>query len=329
MKDLLRIENLKIDANSKDKEITIVEELSLAIERGKTLGVVGESGCGKSVTALSIVGLLGKKLSISGRIYFEDKELTAMKSTELRRLCGKEIGVVFQEPMTALNPMFKIGQQLSEPLRLHLKLSKREAYKRSIELLEEVGIKDAKSVMNCYPHQFSGGMRQRVLIAIAISCNPKLLIADEPTTALDVITQAQILRLLKGLIQKRNMSLLLISHDLGVIAQMSERVAVMYAGEIVEEDRIENLLESPGHPYTEKLLSAARELSSECDQLPIVKGSVPRPEEFIKGCKFSKRCGDAKAICNELRPSFESWNALNGRVKCWKNHKKYHEVEYE
>lgn len=329
MEDLLKIKNLKIEVKSKEKDITIVEEISLNIKKGETLGVVGESGCGKSVTALSIVGLLGNKLRIGGRIFFEEKELTAMNKRQLRRLCGKEIGVVFQEPMTALNPMFKIGRQLSEPLRLHLKLSKKEAYQRSIELLREVGIKDEESVLNCYPHQFSGGMRQRVLIAIAISCNPKLLIADEPTTALDVITQAQILSLLKSLIKKRNMSLLLISHDLGVISQMSERVAVMYAGEIVEEDTLANLLKSPGHPYTEKLLSAAREISSQCDQLPVVRGSVPRPEELIQGCKFSKRCEAAKSICYEVRPSFESLKTVSRRVKCWKNHKNYHEAEYE
>jgi len=318
MKELLKVEELTIQANEKFQNVTIVDQVSFTLEPGKTLGVVGESGCGKSITALSIMGLLKKKLEISsGNILFQDKELSTMNKDTLRNICGKDIGMIFQEPMTALNPMFTIGRQLSEPLRIHLNMSKSDAYKRSIELLKEVGIKDAETVLNCYPHQFSGGMRQRVLIAIAISCNPSLLIADEPTTALDVIIQAQILKLLKRLIVERNMSLLLISHDLGVISQIAERVIVMYSGEIVEEDTIENIIGKPQHPYTKKLLAAAQEMSAGFGMLTVVKGSVPRPEEIIKGCKFAERCEQKSAICDARRPPFNM--ALNGcgRVKCW------------
>lgn len=324
MKDLLKVENLIIQAKEKSENVTIVDNISFDLKPGQTLGVVGESGCGKSITALSIMGLLRKKLSITnGTVLFEDKDLASMNKDQLRGVCGKDIGMIFQEPMTALNPLFTIGRQLAEPLRLHLKLSKDEAHKRSIALLKEVGIKDAENVLHCYPHQFSGGMRQRVLIAIAISCNPSLLIADEPTTALDVIIQAQILKILKKLIKERNMSLLLISHDLGVISQISERVIVMYSGEIVEEDTIENLIDRPQHPYTKKLLAAAQEMSNGCGKLTVVKGSVPRPEEVIEGCKFAARCQQRRSICGTARPPFNVRINDRARVKCWKYDTKF------
>lgn len=319
MGDLLRVEDLEIKAKESLRNVTIVDHISFNLKSGETLGIVGESGCGKSVTALSILGLLRKNLSITeGRIIFEDKILSAMTEEELRTICGKDIGMVFQEPMTALNPLFTIGRQLAEPLKIHLKLSKAEAHKKSIKLLKDVGINNAENVLKCYPHQFSGGMRQRVLIAIAISCNPLLLIADEPTTALDVTIQVQILKIIKKLSKEKNMSLLLISHDLGVISQMSEYVVVMYSGEIVEEDTIENIINNPQHPYTKKLLSSARELTDSKDVLSVVKGSVPRPGETIIGCKYAARCEECKLICINESPPMTLKLQGNGRVKCWK-----------
>lgn len=318
MNELLKVENLKICANEKNSNVTIVDNISFDLRQGETLGIVGESGCGKSITALSIMGLLKKKLHISkGKILFNDNDIASMDKNELRKLCGKDIGMIFQEPMTALNPLFTIGRQLAEPLLIHMNLTKEEAYKRSIELLAEVGIKNPQKVMKSYPHQFSGGMRQRVLIAIAISCNPSLLIADEPTTALDVIIQAQILKILRRMIKERNMSLLLISHDFGVISQMAERVAVMYSGEIVEEGKIENIIKRPNHPYTKELLGAAKEMSNGCEVLTVVKGSVPRPEHIIEGCRFAERCRNRKPICDEKRPPYIAVPDDSAKVKCW------------
>ncbi|QSX05863.1 ABC transporter ATP-binding protein [Sedimentibacter sp. zth1] len=324
MEDLLQINNMTIEAKEKHENITIVDDISLKLKYGQTLGIVGESGCGKSITALSILGLLRNKLSITkGEIIFENANLATMNKEKLRDICGNEIGMIFQEPMTALNPLFTIGRQIIEPLRIHLKLSKKEARKRSIELLNTVGINNPEGVLKCYPFQFSGGMRQRVMIAIAISCTPKLLIADEPTTALDVTIQAQILQILKKLIKDRGMSLLLISHDLGVISKLSEQIIVMYSGEIVENDTVDNIINNPLHPYTQKLLSAATELSSDCEYLSVVNGSVPRPEEKIVGCKFSARCEYCKDICLKQRPPLTKKSTSNGLIKCWKYDSKY------
>lgn len=319
MEKLLEIENLKIVAKDKKQKITIVDNISFDICRGQTLGIIGESGCGKSMTALSIMSLLRKNIYLEdSRILFKGENLALMDKKELRSLCGKDIAMVFQEPMTALNPLLTIGRQLSEAIILHMKLSKKKAYERSIELLDEVGIKNPQSVLKSYPHQFSGGMLQRVVIAIAISCNPSLLIADEPTTALDVVIQAQILRLMRRLIKERNMAMLLISHDFGVISQMTDRALVMYSGEIVEEDVIENIINSPKHPYTKKLLLAARELSEGSKELSVVKGSVPRPEQQIVGCKFKDRCEEGLKVCSKERPPMFYLGENQMRVKCWK-----------
>ncbi len=320
MSEVLTIENLEIKAKGKNGTVTILDNIFLSLKPGQTLGIVGESGCGKSITALSILGLLNKHISITGgRISFRENVISTMKERELKKIRGREIGMIFQEPMTALNPLFSIGRQLAEPLRAHLKMSKREAYSQSIELLNDVGIKEAEKVLKCYPYELSGGMRQRVLIAIAISCKPLLLIADEPTTALDVTVQAQVLSIMKRLITEKSMSLLLISHDLGVISQMCERVIVMYSGEIVEEDTTENIINNPKHPYTKKLLLSAKELVEGRSNLTIVNGSVPRPEEIISGCKFSARCEESQSLCINKRPPIALKLNGSGRVRCWQN----------
>lgn len=317
MNKLLDVESLKIVAKEKRKSVTIVDNISFHVNEKETLGIVGESGCGKSMTAMALLRLLKKNQEISqGKILFKNKDLASMSYSDVRKICGKDIGVIFQEPMTALNPFYTVGRQLREPLIQHMKMSKKEANKRSVELLEEVGIKNPEEVITCYPHQISGGMKQRVMIAIAISCNPSLLIADEPTTALDVIIQVKILRLMKKLIREREMSLLLISHDFGVIAQMSDRVAVMYSGELVECASTDEIIESPKHPYTKALLGAAREISSDKERLTIVEGSVPRPGEFIKGCKFMNRCSMKTDICEGSRPGKEKITSTSW-VRCF------------
>lgn len=319
MKNLLSVDNLEIGISNKKELLKIVNGVSFDLNYGETLGIVGESGCGKSVTALSIMGLLGREIGIlNGTINFESKEISSYKDSDLRKLCGKSMGMIFQEPMTALNPMFTIGKQLSDAQILHLGIKKKEAYDNSEKLLKSVGIDNAKEVLKSYPHEFSGGMRQRVLIAMAISCNPSLVIADEPTTALDVVIQGQILKIIKTLVEEKNMSLLLISHDLSVIAHMTKRVIVMYAGEVVEEDRTENIIYNPKHPYTKALVESAFELRSDSqDHLNVVSGTVPRPEEKIIGCKFAKRCKYCMDICNKKKPSLKEKISHNGKVRCW------------
>lgn len=320
MSKLLSIENLEIKAEDRQGDVTILDNISFHIQPGETLGIVGESGCGKSLTALSILGLLNRNMDITGgTIRFGDKVLSRMDAKELRKVCGKEIGMIFQEPMSALNPLLTIGRQLAEPLRAHLKMTKKEAHQRSLQLLEAVGIKAPEQVLKSYSYELSGGMCQRILIAIAISCDPGLLIADEPTTALDVTVQAQVLRIIKKLIQDKGMSLLLISHDFGVISQMSERVIVMYSGEIVEEDTIENIVKDPKHPYTKKLLQSARELAEGRESLTTVQGSVPRPEEIMEGCKFLPRCEERVGKCIRNRPPLTVKSKGSGRVRCWEN----------
>lgn len=316
---LLNIENLTIVANEKNRKVKITDNVSLSLNSGESMGIIGESGCGKSITALSILGLNNPNINIiDGNIFFENICLNKLSSGSLRKICGSKIGMIFQEPMTALNPVFTIEQQLSEPLKIHLKLSKSAIKSKCIELLESAGIKNASAMLKYYPHQLSGGMRQRVVIAMAIACKPKLLIADEPTTALDVTIQAQILHIIKKLIKENNMALLIISHDIGVISKLSQEVSVMYSGEIIEQDSKTNIIENPMHPYSEKLINSAKELNNGCNHLSVVNGSVPRPEENIMGCKFAARCEFCRNICKEKKPSLIKKNNGNGYVRCWK-----------
>jgi oligopeptide/dipeptide ABC transporter ATP-binding protein len=291
---LLEVDDLRTYFKTRAGEVHAVDGVSFSVERGKTLGIVGESGCGKSVTALSIMGLLPPSGRIvNGSIRFEGRELTTMSQRELEDIRGRQIAMIFQDPMTSLNPTLKIGTQIMETMQRHLDLSRDEARKRAIELLEEVHIPNARQRLDDYPHRYSGGMRQRVMIAIALSCNPKLLIADEPTTALDVTVQAGILDLLEELREQHQMSMIIITHDMGVVAEAADDIAVMYAGQIVEETSTEELFDHPEHPYTEALLGALPQLEGEGvrqGRLTAIPGRPPDLLDPPPACRFAPRC---------------------------------------
>src|SRR5215211_3295962 len=308
---LLEVSDLRTYFSTREGEVRAVDGVSFEVESGKTLSIVGESGCGKSVTALSIMGLIPKPPAriVSGSIVFEGKDLTQLRDRELENLRGHEIAMIFQDPMTSLNPTLTIGTQITETLRRHLGMSKGEASRRAVELLEEVRIPRAKNRLDDYPHRCSGGMRQRVMIAIALSCNPKLLIADEPTTALDVTIQAQILDLLDELRREHEMAMILITHDMGVVAETADDIAVMYAGQIVEYTNSLELFDNPEHPYTEALLGALPRLKG--DEREIREGrltSIPgRPPDLInppEACRFGPRCPYSKYedSCTRVQP---------------------------
>jgi oligopeptide/dipeptide ABC transporter ATP-binding protein len=301
---LLEIDDLRTWFYTDDGVAKAVDGVSYTIEAGKTLGVVGESGCGKSVTAMSILQLVptppGKY--VGGEIRYHGENLLDKNEKAMRKIRGNEISVIFQEPMTSLNPVFRVGDQIGEALRLHEGMSRSEARARSIELLQQVGIPSPETRVDDYPHQLSGGMKQRVMIAMALACSPALLIADEPTTALDVTIQAQILDLLRDLQKEKGMAILLITHDLGVVAENADDVVVMYAGKIVERAPVEQLFETPRHPYTLGLFRSIPGLGSACDRLEVIEGSVPNPLEFPSGCKFRPRCPFATEECAAQEP---------------------------
>ncbi|UFJ40177.1 ABC transporter ATP-binding protein [Brevibacillus humidisoli] len=295
-----------------------VDDVSLTVEPGKIVCIVGESGCGKSVLALSIMNLLPSESGriAKGEILFRGKELTCLSQEEMNRIRGMEIGMIFQEPMTALNPVFTIGFQLQECLLNHQNIGKREARKKSVELLKQVGIPRAEKVIDEYPHQLSGGMRQRVMIAMAIACNPQLLIADEPTTALDVTIQAQILELIKQVQQAGDMSVLLITHDLGVVAEMADEVIVMYAGQIVEQGAVDDIFHDPKHPYLRQLLKAIPRLDEDRSRLDSIGGIVPSLKRMPRtSCRFAGRCPEAKTDCYQLDPQL-AHVGRNHQVRC-------------
>jgi oligopeptide/dipeptide ABC transporter ATP-binding protein len=304
---VLSIENLRTYFHTPDGIAKAVDNVSYHVYPGETLGVVGESGCGKSVSALSILRLIpippGK--IVSGEIWFEDQNLLELPMSRMRRIRGNRISMIFQEPMTALNPVFTIGYQLSKVFKLHQNLSKKEAQKRSVEILEACEIPSPKRVLNAYPHQLSGGMRQRAMIAMALGCNPNVLIADEPTTALDVTIQAQILDLILRLKEKFKMAMILITHDLGIIAKSAQRVVVMYAGVNVEEADVEALFERPSHPYTIALMRSLPVLGRKEKFLEEIKGVVPPPYQNIVGCKFADRCPEMIPQCQRARPQLK------------------------
>jgi oligopeptide transport system ATP-binding protein len=292
---LLEVRDLKTHFFTREGVVQAVDGVSFDVDKGRTLGIVGESGCGKSVTALSIMGLIPKPPAkiVAGSVGFDGRDLTKLSEKQLEDVRGRQIAMIFQDPMTSLNPTFKIGTQITETLDRHFDTPKAEARKRAVELLEEVGIPRAAERLDDYPHQFSGGMRQRVMIAIALSCNPKLLIADEPTTALDVTIQAQILDLLERLREEHQMAMIIITHDMGVVAEAADDVAVMYAGQIVEQAPALDLFENPEHPYTEALLGALPQLEGEgirTGRLTAIPGRPPDLVDLPEGCRFAPRC---------------------------------------
>ena len=304
MDDILQVKDLRTYFYTAGKEIPAVDGVSFSVRRGETLCVVGESGCGKSATSMSVMQLIavppGKY--VSGEILFEGQNLLGRPRREMNRIRGKDISMIFQEPMTALNPVQRIYRQISEAILAHEKVSKAEAKARSIQLLKMVGVPDAERCAASYPHQLSGGMRQRVMIAMAFACKPKLLIADEPTTALDVTIQAQILALIKQLKDEYGMSVLFITHDLGVVAEIAQRVAVMYSGRIVEEADTEALFCEPLHPYTRGLLNCIPRVDRREDTLNVITGQVPNPANFPSGCRFHPRCPDCMEQCRRESP---------------------------
>ena len=299
---LLSVENLRIGQGDK---APIVEQLSFDVARGETVGLVGESGCGKSLTALSVMGLLPDNLGVKGgSIRLEGEPMHDLPQSRLRRMRGEKMGMIFQEPLTALNPVMTVGVQITEVLKEHLGLGRRAARARAAELLRLVKIPDPEARLDEYPHEMSGGMRQRVVIAIALACKPSLLIADEPTTALDVTVQAQILRLLKQLQREENLGLLMITHDLGVVRQVADRIVVMYAGSVVEEGPVDAVLDNPRHPYTAGLIAARPHGSFRLGghRLADISGSVPAPQDRPAGCVFRPRCTLAQHDCEQRRP---------------------------
>ncbi|MSP98421.1 MAG: ABC transporter ATP-binding protein [Betaproteobacteria bacterium] len=302
---LLAIEDLRVVFGPQGKEQAAVDGVSLTLAPGEALGVVGESGCGKSLTALSILGLVPDPPGriAGGHIRLRGQDLVGAGNTVMNRIRGKQISMIFQEPMTALNPVFRVGEQIGETLRFHAGLSRADARERALHLIERVGIGNPRERLDQYPHELSGGMRQRIMIAIALACRPQILIADEPTTALDVTIQAQILLLLKDLQKELGMALMLITHDLGVVAQVVDRVAVMYAGRIVEEGSVAAVFERPSHPYTRLLLQSIPSLEVQQTRLQTIPGMVPSLANLPAGCRFHPRCPDARPACRQRPPA--------------------------
>ncbi|HEY8531338.1 MAG TPA: ABC transporter ATP-binding protein [Limnochorda sp.] len=320
MAPLLSVRNLRVHFVTEEGEVPAVDGISFDLNAGETLGIVGESGSGKSVTSLSIMRLIPSPPGkiVSGEILFDGEDLLKKSPAEMRKIRGNEISMVFQEPMTSLNPVFTIGDQIMEAIILHQKLSKKEARERAIEMLRLVGIPDPHRRVDEYPHQMSGGMRQRVMIAMALSCNPKLLIADEPTTALDVTIQAQILDLMRRLREEVGAAIILITHDLGVVAELVEDVVVMYAGKVVEKTDVRRIFANPSHPYTEGLLASIPKLNEERDRLPAIEGVVPSPYNMPSGCRFHPRCPLAREICKVQQPPLMEVEPGHWAA-CWKH----------
>lgn len=307
MSHLLEVENLTTVFQGDYGTSTAVDHVSFHVDKGEVVCIVGESGCGKSVTSLSIMGLLARGGSVKGgTVLFDGQNLLFLTEKELDRIRGNQMTMIFQDPLTSLNPVFTVGNQITESIRTHLKLSKEEAAVRAEELLEKVGMPDAKSAMKKYPHTLSGGMRQRVMIAMALSCNPKLLIADEPTTALDVTIQAQIMKLLRELQQENGMSIILITHDIGLVAHMADRVIVMYAGQMIEEAPVNEIFKMPRHPYTKALLDTVPTIRDTKDrQLVAIPGMVPENYDNMIGCRFAPRCKYRRPECDNPQKDYE------------------------
>lgn len=314
---LLEVKNLKTEFKMRKGIVKAVDDVSFAIDKGEVLAIVGESGSGKSVTSLSIMGLLQEPGKVAGgEVLFEGENLLNKNKKEMQAIRGHHISMIFQEPMTSLNPVYRIKEQLMESIMLHMKLSKKDAFERAVEMLELVGIPSARERILEYPHQMSGGMRQRVMIAMALSCNPQLLIADEPTTALDVTIQAQILELLSEMRKKFNMAVLLITHDLGVVSETADRVCVMYCGKVMENARVQEIFDNPLHPYTDGLLKSIPRLEDDSEEpLYMIKGMVPNPLKMPSGCPFSDRCEKCMERCRHEMPELVDFDGHE--VRCF------------
>ncbi|KGA96141.1 peptide ABC transporter ATP-binding protein [Alkalihalobacillus alcalophilus ATCC 27647 = CGMCC 1.3604] len=314
---ILDVRNLQTSFFTSELEVKAVDGVSFKVPKGKTIGIVGESGSGKSITSLSILRLIqnpGKV--VGGEVLFNGENILEKSEAQMRKIRGNDISMIFQEPMTSLNPVYTVGQQIGEAFQIHEKLGKKEAIKKSIDMLKLVGIPSPEKRVHQYPFELSGGMRQRVMIAMALACNPKLLIADEPTTALDVTIQAQILELMKDLQDRLGMSIIMITHDLGVVAETCDYVAVMYCGKVVEYASVKDLFNNPRHPYTVGLLNSLPRHDEDVEgELEIIPGSVPSPAEMPTGCRFAPRCAYASDICKELPQLEEDENG--NQIRCW------------
>ncbi|MDZ5713241.1 ABC transporter ATP-binding protein [Jeotgalibacillus haloalkalitolerans] len=301
---VLDVKGLRVSFFTDEGEVPAVDDIDFYVREGEVLGIVGESGCGKSVTSLSVMGLIPNPPGkiIGGEIKLNGEELTTASEKRMRQIRGKDVAMIFQEPMTSLNPLFTIGNQLMDAMRIHKMGNKQQAKQRSIEMLKLVGLPRAEELMNDYPHQLSGGMRQRVMIAMAMVCNPRLLIADEPTTALDVTIQAQILKLMKDLNEKMNTAIMMITHDLGVVAETCERIVVMYAGKVVETGPAVEIFKDPQHPYTRGLIQSVPDMRYKKQRLYSIPGNVPKPGSIKQGCRFADRCEFAFDRCRQEDP---------------------------
>ncbi|MED1600729.1 ABC transporter ATP-binding protein [Alkalihalophilus marmarensis] len=316
---IIQVRDLRTSFFTDQGEVKAVDGVTFDVPKGKTLGIVGESGSGKSITSLSILRLIqnpGKV--VGGDMIFKGEDLLKKSEAKMRKIRGNEISMIFQEPMTSLNPVYTVGEQIGEAFRIHEGLGKKKAIERSIEMLKLVGIPSPEQRVHQYPHELSGGMRQRVMIAMALACNPELLIADEPTTALDVTIQAQILELMKDLQDRLGMSIIMITHDLGVVAETCDYVAVMYCGKVVEYASIRELFKNPRHPYTVGLLNSLprHDIDLDGEELSVIKGSVPSPADMPKGCRFAPRCPFASDICRERLPELEE-DENGNQIRCW------------
>ncbi|ADC49664.1 oligopeptide ABC transporter ATP-binding protein [Alkalihalophilus pseudofirmus OF4] len=316
---IIQVRDLRTSFFTDQGEVKAVDGVTFDVPKGKTLGIVGESGSGKSITSLSILRLIqnpGKV--VGGEMIFKGEDLLKKSEAKMRKIRGNEISMIFQEPMTSLNPVYTVGEQIGEAFRIHEGLGKKKAIERSIEMLKLVGIPSPEQRVHQYPHELSGGMRQRVMIAMALACNPELLIADEPTTALDVTIQAQILELMKDLQDRLGMSIIMITHDLGVVAETCDYVAVMYCGKVVEYASIRELFKNPRHPYTVGLLNSLprHDIDLDGEELSVIKGSVPSPADMPKGCRFAPRCPFASDICRERLPELEE-DENGNQIRCW------------
>ncbi|MBP8306532.1 MAG: ABC transporter ATP-binding protein [Burkholderiaceae bacterium] len=313
---LLEVRNLRVQFDTRRALLTAIDDVSFEIAQGEVLGVVGESGAGKSLTGAAIIGLLEPPGRItSGQIILNGRRIDNLPANELRKVRGREIGAIFQDPLTSLNPLYSVGRQLTETIETHLKLTPTQARTRAIDLLKSTGIPGAELRIDHYPHQFSGGMRQRVVIALALAAEPKLIIADEPTTALDVSIQAQIISLIKSLCREHGTAVMLITHDMGVIAETADRVAVMYAGRVVELGPVAQVIHQPQHPYTRGLMGSIPTLGADRDRLEQIDGSMPRLNAIPSGCAYHPRCPRAVAVCHEQRPNLLSAGVV--QAACW------------